>query len=348
MAVAKTDQSRDEITWLLGAPYFDLPLGGPQRLPVAQIALADAIVKRVRSKKQMRIAVEAEYRGIVQSLLELDVGFRILNLDSAEPAFVDWARGEGCSSLQFPISDLSRWLIYPRDMAVYLEQVDLLLMHSGLFHSRATSKRGTAVIYSTLAEGGRVLFAGNRVLLGRPPGRLLRGERSVIGRLQRMGLRVADLPSALVFSTPGPGLESGLFHDAHLDRCAGLLMDKRGDCHLILDPGYQTGPLLGPHSPAKSIDMVRRACAKLEIEVHVPRSMTIPMATALVQFKGGRVLTTSGDDDCLALIGDIVGAELVHTTKIPLLHYPVFAGAGIHCMLTESPKPLVGSSGTFG
>lgn len=43
----------------------------------------------------------------------------------------------------------------------------------------------------------------------------------------------------------------------------------------------------------------------------------------------------------MALASEIVGAENFAATKTPVVHYPVFAGAGIHCLVTEYPKPLV-------
>jgi hypothetical protein len=94
------------------------------------------------------------------------------------------------------------------------------------------------------------------------------------------------------------------------------------------------------------MDLVRRNCEEIEAEVHVPRkSLSVPLATAMVQFEDGRVLITGGDDEVLAAVADIVGSENIQTTDIPIVQYPIFGGAGLHCLITENPMPLVSALG---
>jgi len=60
-----------------------------------------------------------------------------------------------------------------------------------------------------------------------------------------------------------------------------------------------------------------------------------------VQFTSGDVLVTGGDEGTLAAVAEIVGNKHVLTTGVAISRYPVFAAAGIHCLITESPRPLM-------
>ena len=61
----------------------------------------------------------------------------------------------------------------------------------------------------------------------------------------------------------------------------------------------------------------------------------------MVQFENGRVLATKEDDEVLAIVHDIVGPENLRVTDIPIVQYPIFGGAGLHCLITETPIPLI-------
>jgi hypothetical protein len=132
-----------------------------------------------------------------------------------------------------------------------------------------------------------------------------------------------------------------LTHDRHLDRSMALLRDGDGTQHLIVDPGYRTGPLTAPLPVSRSIDLLRRACDRLEVELHVPESISVPYATCAVQLPGSSVLMTGGDVGVLECVREFIPPERVLTTRTPWVAYPVFASAGLHCLVTELPEPLL-------
>jgi len=67
----------------------------------------------------------------------------------------------------------------------------------------------------------------------------------------------------------------------------------------------------------------------------------VPYATAVMQFKNGKTLATGGDEELLVTLEDVVGSGNLHVTEIPFSAYPVFASAGLHCLVTETPGPLI-------
>jgi hypothetical protein len=165
----------------------------------------------------------------------------------------------------------------------------------------------------------------------------------VFDLLRERGVRIASFPlpiSARLDRRNGRTME--LTHDDHIDRGAALVQDRGGGHHLVLDPGYRTGPLTSPLPVDRSIDLVRRACDRIGAEVHVPETVSVPYATSAVGLGDGRVLVTGGDGECHATWAEAVGPENVVRTRTPFESYPVFAAAGIHCLVTELPWPLVG------
>jgi hypothetical protein len=165
----------------------------------------------------------------------------------------------------------------------------------------------------------------------------------IIAVLKEAGIRVIVLPMAVSFhlSRKRACRAETLLFDDHIDRSASLIRGREGGLFLVVDPGYRTGSLLDPLPVSKSVDWLRRICEDAEIEVVSPGRLTVPYGTAAVQLSNGKVLVSGGCDEMLQLLGDIVGAENVIATKVPLNAYPVFAAAGIHCLVTERPKPVI-------
>jgi hypothetical protein len=64
-----------------------------------------------------------------------------------------------------------------------------------------------------------------------------------------------------------------------------------------------------------------------------------------VQLPDGRILANAEDTEVLELLTSNVGARQLLLTPLPLRHYPLFARAGLHCLVTESPLPLIASLG---
>jgi hypothetical protein len=162
-----------------------------------------------------------------------------------------------------------------------------------------------------------------------------------------MGIQVGFIPRALFYGLSPRGERSFVFHHSHIDLVGSLLKGQDNGFHLVMDPFYRTGPLTDPLSAQESLDIVRRKCDEIEVQVHIPRnSLSVPLATAMVQFENGKVFATGGDDTVFETISDIVGSENVRLTGIPIVQYPIFGGAGLHCLITENPTPLISALGS--
>ena len=332
--------------YLVGMPIFNIAVpkrGAEILIPIGQNNLAYKTWKNSEGHNKILDRLKAEYRAIIKALIDLDIDFRVLNLQEGDQEVGSWLRDIGCGNLMFPLKRLSRWPIYPRDMFVYLKAVDTLLVHSRLFKLSKNLQTTCEVMHTTWGEGGKVLFCENRMLVGNHPeamGKL--ADTEVIDRLREKGMRISAIPYALFNSLSQKSARKlSLYYESHLDLSASLLKGKDADYHLILDPGYRTGPLINPMSVEGSLDLVRIACEKIQVRVHIPRRLSVPYSTSAVQFHSGKVLATSGDEAILTTLRDIVGTENVHVTDTPIKTYPVFASAGLHCLVTENPTPLV-------
>lgn len=329
--------------YLVGTPAFRLPFraGVTYCLPVGQYHLARPVLKAALNRGTTAAHLAAEYRAMIQALIELGVSFRILNLDAADPTIRAWLVQQGCGAISFPVQGTPHWTVYPRDMFVCLEAIGALLVHSELFQLRPRFGGRAAVTHTTWAEGGKVLFSGRRMLVSRHPEKSHPRETNVIAGLRERGMKVGVIPYPLFCDLSDKGEAIRLSYNTHLDRIASLLTDEAGGCHLVIDPGYRTGLLTDPLSAHKSIDLVRRACEKTEVQVHTPQSLSVPYATSAVQFHDGRVLTTSGDPEVLGAFAQVVGPKKLKTTSAPVVFFPVFACAGLHCLIAENPDVLL-------
>jgi hypothetical protein len=287
--------------------------------------------------------LKSEYRSIVKALLDLDIRFRVVDLERGDRDVGGWLRRKGCSSLQLPYKQIIHWQIFPRDMCVYIGRFNTLLVHPKIFKIPPTHLKGCRIIHTKYGEGGCVLMSGDRILLGCHPETGQRfQELKVLSQLRNKGMKAAFVPYALFYGLSPRGERKFLFHHSHIDLSASLLKGKDGGFHLIIDPAYRTGPLSDPLSVEKSLDLVKQNCAEIDVEVHAPRkSLTIPFSTAMVQFENGKVLATCGDDDVLSTVADIAGSENIKVADIPIVQYPLFGGAGLHCLITENPLPLL-------
>ena len=193
--------------------------------------------------------LRGEYRAIVKALGAAGADFRVLNLDQGDRAMSRWLRRQGCASLKTPFRKITPWQIYPRDLFVYVQRAATLLVHADVFKLESRNRSGHDILHSQWAEGGRVLFAGDRLLVGRHPeaGRAPRAK--AFDHLRARGIRITAIPQPLMYQLDRTsGLPMELQYGHHLDRSATLLEGKDGGHYLVLDPGYRTGPLTAPLS----------------------------------------------------------------------------------------------------
>jgi hypothetical protein len=113
----------------------------------------------------------------------------------------------------------------------------------------------------------------------------------------------------------------------------------------MLDPGYRSGPLTSPWSVEDSIARVRRICDRIGVEVQVPEKAVSPFATSAVDLGDCGILITGGDPGVRECCAAFAGSDTVIATRVSLEAYAVFAAAGVHCLVTEMPEPLVRPAG---
>lgn len=333
-------------SYIVGTPEFNkLPFkkNDPFIIPVGQYEIAVDVLISTKNKRDMIEHLKDEYKSIITALHTLGVDFNVLNLDTGDEEIKSWMKAMGHIGVTFHSAKPNRWTMYPRDMFLYIEMIDTLLVHSQLFSLSEKRDVDCDIIHSVWAEGGKVLFAGDRMIIGGHPEALGRiRERNVIHRLREKGMKISIIPYALFYRISGKnGMKHALYYDHHIDRSASLLVGKDGGYHLIIDPAYRTGPLANPLSVDKSLEIVRAACDKIDVQVHVPKRITVPYASSVVQFGDGNVLAAGKDHEIAATLSDIVGSDNICCTDIAVKCYPVFTSAGLHCLVTESPKPLI-------
>jgi len=316
----------------------------PIVIPVGQHHLVIEVLKRYSNKQGMIRRLISEYRSIVKALLKMKVDFKILNLKDGEDAVRSWLLKKGCKGVEFPMEKPSHWHIFPRDMFVYLEEIDTILVHSKLFKLKRDRSSSCEIIHTELAEGGQILFSDRHLITGCHPEMINRRRKNrVFNQLREMGMKITFIPQAIFFalSREGRGRPISTYYESHIDRSASLLKGKDGDYYLIIDPGYRTGPLIDLLPAQKSIDLVRKICEENGIRVRIPTSLSVPYGTSAIQFKNGKVLATDGDEELLSTLADIVGTENLYMTDIPFSAYSIFAAAGLHCLITERPEPFI-------
>jgi hypothetical protein len=155
-----------------------------------------------------------------------------------------------------------------------------------------------------------------------------------------VGITTLELPN--VCKVEGSAEARSLKCEYHLDREMCLLKGKDGGLHLVVDPKivlwdrFYEGLIAPPHS----IETIREICELAGVQVHWPEKLTVPYSLGACQFPNGKVLMTGGDKAVASLLSEVVGEGQVVETEIPIVAYPTFQGAGIHCLIGEFPDFL--------
>ena len=330
-------------SWLTGWPEYRLKFANRQvpGVLLGGMDTARAISAESVDEDQFIRRFEAEYRSILDALLRAGMPFRILNLSTATSALSDQLRADGYPEFRINAPEQGSTFLYPRDLMVYLTDHDIALTSPSWLKPGVGNRAGVSCWATDWSEGGRVLFSGDTIVVFRHPEKPNAPEQEILNQLRDLGLRVVEIPAGIFCSMDQEGHLSGLFHDHHIDRAAGLVRAPDGTNHLLLGPGYRTGPLNAPLDAATSIAVVREICDTAGIVVHAIPDTALPYATSLVQSPEGTVVISGGNESLAELLETIVGVDAVVTTSLPITHFPVFASAGIHCLVTESPDFLL-------
>lgn len=328
--------------WLAGMPEYRLSFADRHvpSVPLGCRAQALQVLASCADESVFRRQLDEEYLSVVEGLLDAGMGFRILNLSTAESPLAEQLRAREFPEFRIQVEPHGSTYTYPRDLLVYLADQRLALVHEGWLRAGLECWNETECWPTIWAEGGRMLVSGGTLVVFRHPGKLRAPDARVLDRLRERGLSVLEIPAGVFCSLDADGDLTGLFHDHHIDRAAGLVLGQDRAHHLLLGPGYRTGSLSDPLDAVASRDAVRRICEPVGIEVHMLPDSLPCYASSVVQ--SGKVVLAPGDQgDLKESLVDIVGSGNVVTTASTLTHFPVFAAAGLRCLVTESPEFLL-------
>jgi len=349
---------------ILGAPIFGNDPNATFLMPLGQKDLAWQARSQTSNHQELFRLLVLEYVAIMRGLVSMHIGFRVAlsHRQLIMPELLEKIAALEVPTVDFPENDLQA-TTYPRDFVTWITEKKLLLAPRYL-RCRA---RGAFVTRSPYAIGGRILQRQDVAIVNEqldPLEDIPAGEpadfsqacqqlrqsgtypysAAPIQPLQQAGLRVGLLPNAIVYGLLPDG-SAICAPDDHPDRVCGLLEDRHGRLHLIVDPQIHSGfrdiyapPCFGP---AETLRRYREVCEELDITLHVPSRLTIPASICFWQAPNLKVLMTGGDPDVAGLVAGIVGDNYTFTTETPIKHQPAWCKAGIRCMIGEIPTWLL-------
>lgn len=342
-----------EQLYLVGEPILK-PLLSNRRhyAPVSQVDLCQKVLRETQEPNMVLRKLQEEYLAIIWSLKEIGINFRIIysHEDRVDKQVLEACiQGLGCRLAGFDRSYFPPAVAYPRDFVTVLP--DLILVNSQIARVKVGEKDDYRILSSPYGEGGRVLAWEKTMLVCE---RLILEDKHSSGpkglrEIRQAGIKIALFPPFLSTAFSISGVEKRAFFNDHLDRVACLIQGKDRGLHLVVDPqiytadwkGRKQAPCWIQRFPENTIKRIKQVCEPLEIEVHCPKKLEISYSLNLIQFPDGRVLMTSGDDSVAEVVSEIVGEDKITQTQIPIRFFPVWACAGIRCLVNEAPMPLL-------
>ncbi|MEA2715215.1 MAG: hypothetical protein QOG91_243 [Candidatus Parcubacteria bacterium] len=301
---------------------------------------------RVRIEKKLA----EEYLAIIVALGELGIDFRvILSRPEADKETIDLCRAAHHVKFAGFTPDYSpSTMMFPRDFATTLPKC---VLTNPTVRPVTDMKKGWRIIQSPFGEGGRLLSAGDTVLISDRV--RLSGQHSrqtmvaEIKEIESSGVTVGMFPPPVSGFYSVRGVADSIGFDDHIDRVACLVRDRLDFPHLIVDHRLHLANVTGetPLSweliePGDAIRLLQERFKPLGIQVHEAPPSIVPYSLNLLQFPDRRVLMTSGVPEIEALIGGLVGSKNVITTRCPIRYYPTWKYGGIRCLVVESPDVL--------
>lgn len=342
-------------SYLVGQPGTKLDLERTEHYaPASQVGLCFDALKKFTSSNSILDRIRAEYLSVILALRQMGVDFRILYGDET---LLDRGLLSMCiRHLGCKLAGASGFwlpgLLFPRDL--FMTTGSVALFNSEVTTLLSDRKDEYRLVATPFGQGGRVLVGGDVALL---PERIHKHDKASrwveetdITPLREVGLRTAKLPQPVGAIYTRDEITDRIFFNDHLDRSHGCLLQRQdGSLHLMIDsrlivaswPNFPEAMPWEPAFPPDSLDIVKRACEPLGVVVHPVSGLAVPYSLNLIQFEDQRVLMTSGDEAAATAVAGIVGCDQLHLTEVPIVCYPVFAYAGIRCLVTEQPPTFV-------
>ena len=310
---------------LMGQPGFGVGYNKPWG-PIGQYNLIADV--RLEIGGPCPAIFREEYMAIATAIRAAGERFRVVN-----PGVGDTEVRALCDSPVYVNPAIKGVLrMYPRDMVA---DIGPCILINGHYFEGCLELDGKLFMSSPFGEGGVLLSRGGvgvtSYYFGPDWEAWSDPEREDLGR--EAGLNIAVVSACYTREC------ESYFSDPHIDRVASLVEGVDGGMHLLLDPQY-VGYDYKERLPTEPIDVVKRSCEPLEIEVHTPKRMMLPYSVSVLQLPNGNVVMTSGDEVMYDLVCEIVGEDRVFLTPVPIRAYPAYAYAGIHCLVTEYPDSL--------
>ena len=338
--------------YLVGEPMFDPRPKEEYFAPVGQAELCLKVLQETQDFNEVLARLREEYTAIIWMLKQMGIEFRILYAhgDLVDEQTLDVCMETfQCKLVGLPAEFFPPSIVYPRDFSVLLGKT--LLVNSEVGEILVGEKGGYKIIASPYGEGGRVLHARDVVLVSE---RMVgdKGSRPAdpneLSEITGTGMRVGLLPPPMVQMFTRDGVQSQIQFNDHVDRVGCLISGKDGGLHHVVDPQIHTIDWKGTQAipwvavkPRETLEKLERICEPLKVTVHRPRRMLVPYSLNLLQIADGRVLMTGGDEPVAEVVSEIVGEENVFQTPIPIRFLPTWAYAGIRCIVTEAPLPIL-------
>ncbi|MFA5270588.1 MAG: hypothetical protein WC400_03215 [Patescibacteria group bacterium] len=335
---------------VLGLPAIGTDPTSPFWAPLACQAEFRRLRDELENDAQFYAEFWQEYLSVLMALADMEIDFVVLGGKALDlmPHFRDMANliiRQGFELVEVvPELDDIQYTRFPRDMAVKLSN-GTCLVDADL--TDWNPPPNSHIIKSMFGQGGRVHHRRDVLLAPDIISAPCYAEDYDLP--QQLGMRVGQLPHALNLvsekSLIDGSIMTGTAFDDHVDRSSGLLEDRNGHLHLIVDPlvwsGYQGQYRTPGLTVAKTLRNFRRVCRELDIEMHVPSRLAVPLSVGFIQFEDGRVLMTSGDEEVAQIVTDIVGVANLFLTQVPLLRMPVISRAGLRCLIGEIPEVMI-------
>ena len=186
------------------------------------------------------------------------------------------------------------------------------------------------VISSSLGEGGSVLVAGNAVLVSENLW-IEKNQDRGFNVLKRLGFTVAPLPPV------DPNKQKYVFiNESHIDCHAALIIDPSGKLHLLVAESYSRQG----NGTRKRIRFAADTIGAKVFEVD-DRNLP-PLALNFIQLADKTAIVTGSETaDLTFVLDNILGANNVRVTSVPLLAIPAMLAGSIRCMTNTIPESLL-------